>query len=412
MNKKFLVLILLSCALFGAPSTKEKISDSKKTLRSSEKMSLQLNKKLDELASDIINGDKNLKNINIDIAKLKNQISVLEGNATEANKELKELTLQSKDLMQTQKEIEQNIVRIIAEDFSLDLILDDQGVSESEESIVATQILAKLNNVLRDDFKKMAKDYEVTLNLIKNKSDKINKIEDSIKEYKSKQSELLTLSDRQKSTLENLRRDKEIYTKKLAKLQSQQDEIRKTLEELSIIAKHEDEEAARAKEQAAADKKAKKKDQKQDSSDSVRQVGSGYQKSTVKRYTGAKTIAPLDNYTVKQKFGNYIDPIYDIKIFNESVVLRSNTSDEKVKSVLNGKVVFAKQTPLLENVVIVENENNIHTIYAHLSHIAPNIKVGTRVQKGAIIGRIRDELTFEVTQKNYHIDPLELIGGK
>ncbi|MGG7047624.1 MULTISPECIES: murein hydrolase activator EnvC family protein [unclassified Campylobacter] len=405
MNKKFLVLILLSCALLGAPSTKEKISDSKKTLRSSEKMSLQLNKKLDELASDIINGDKNLKNINADIAKLKTQISVLEGNATEANKELKELTSQNKDLMQTQKEIEQNIVRIIAEDFSLDLILDDQGVSESEESIVATQILAKLNNVLRDDFKKMAKDYEATLNLIKNKSDKINKIEDSIKEYKSKQSELLSLSDRQKSTLENLRRDKEIYTKKLAKLQSQQDEIRKTLEELSIIAKREDEEAARAKEQAAAAKKA-------DSSDSVRQVGSGYQKSTVKRYTGAKTIAPLDNYTVKQKFGNYVDPIYNIKIFNESVVLRSNTPDEKVKSVLNGKVVFAKQTPLLENVVIVENENNIHTIYAHLSHIAPNIKVGTRVQKGAIIGRIRDELTFEVTQKNYHIDPLELIGGK
>ena len=77
-------------------------------------------------------------------------------------------------------------------------------------------------------------------------------------------------------------------------------------------------------------------------------MGGGYQTSSVKRYSGARTIAPLDSYSVKQKFGNYVDPIYNIKIFNESVILRSSTPDAKVKSVLNGKVVFAKATPMLE----------------------------------------------------------------
>ena len=79
---------------------------------------------------------------------------------------------------------------------------------------------------------------------------------------------------------------------------------------------------------------------------------------------------------------------------------------------LSGKVVFAKQTPLLDNVVIIENSNGIHTIYAHLSQIAPTIKVGQKVQQGYVIGRVARDLTFEVTQKSYHIDPLQMISLK
>ena len=144
----------------------------------------------------------------------------------------------------------------------------------------------------------------------------------------------------------------------------------------------------------------------------IRQIGSSYQNSNVKKYTGEKTIAPLDNFTVKRRFGDYVDPIYKIKIFNESVVLASTTPDATVKSVLNGKVVFAKDTASLQKVVIVENSDEIHTIYAHLSKIAPTIQVGQKIKKGYVLGRVDNDLTFEVTQKNYHIDPLELIGAK
>ncbi len=404
--KFIFIFLLFVSSLFASTDTRTKIKDSKNTLRSSEAMSEQLNKKLEDLANDILNGDKILKNLNKDINVLKEQIKNLESNATAENKELEELSNQNKELINTQKEIEQNIVRIIAEDFSMDLLMEGNGVSESEESIIATQILNKLNNVLKDDFKNMAKEYESTLNLIRDKSNKIDKIQTSIKTHKKKQGELLSLQEKQKATLKNLKRDKEIYTKKLDKLQTQQDEIRKTLQELAIIAKKEDDEAKRQEEI----KKQAKENTK--TSDDVRQIGSGYTASAVKKYRGAKTISPLDEYVVKQKFGNYVDPIYNIKIFNESIVLRSTTPDAKVKSVLNGKVVFAKQTPLLERVIIIEHDDGIHTIYAHLSQIAPTIKVGSKVQKGSVIGRVRDDLTFEVTQKNYHIDPLELIGAK
>ena len=111
----------------------------------------------------------------------------------------------------------------------------------------------------------------------------------------------------------------------------------------------------------------------------MKQFGSNYQASLVKKYSGEKTIAPLDSFTVKQKFGNYVDPIYNIKIFNESVVLSSNLASAKVKSVFSGKVVFAKETVMLNKVVIIENSNGIHTIYAHLSQIAPTIDRKTHV---------------------------------
>ena len=402
--KKGIFTFLLAFSLAFASNTKEKIKDSKNSLRSSQAMSEQLSKKLDDLAGDIVTGEKKLHDISGDITNLKGQISVLETNASKAVVELENLTKQNKELERTQKELEQNMIRIIAEDLSFDLLMGASDGKQSEESIISSQILTKLNAITKEDFNKLSKGYEETINLIKNQSSKISEINTSIKNYKRKQSDLQSLESTQKNTISGLKRDKEIYTKKLAKLQAQQDELRKTLEQLAIMQKQEDEaaRAAREKQEKAAGKGGK--------GAKSQPMGGGYQTSSVKRYSGARTIAPLDSYTVKQKFGNYVDPIYNIKIFNEAVILRSTTPDAKVKSVLNGKVVFAKATPMLENVVIIENENGIHTIYAHLSQIAPTVKVGSLVQKGYVIGRVRNDLTFEVTQRNYHIDPLEMIS--
>ena len=404
--RKGIFTLLLAFSLAFASNTKEKIKDSKNSLRSSQAMSEQLSKKLDDLAGDIVNGKKKLRGISGDITNLKGQISVLETNASKALIELDDLTKQNKELERTQKELEQNMIRIIAEDLSFDLLMSATEGKQSEESVISSQILTKLNAITKEDFKRLSQNYEDTIEKIKNKSNKINEINSSIKNYRRKQSDLQNLESTQKNTINGLKRDKEIYSKKLAKLQAQQDELRKTLEQLAIMQKQEDEaaRAAREKQEKAAASKGSKKGEKS------QPMGGGYQTSSVKKYSGTKTIAPLDSYTVKQKFGNYVDPIYNIKIFNESVTLRSITPDAKVKSVLNGKVVFAKATPMLENVVIIENENGIHTIYAHLSQIAPTVKVGSVVQKGYVIGRVRNDLTFEVTQRNYHIDPLEMIS--
>ena len=140
----------------------------------------------------------------------------------------------------------------------------------------------------------------------------------------------------------------------------------------------------------------------------VKKHGSSYQAVKTKKYKGKKTIAPLDSFTITKKYGTYTDPIYGIKIFNEAISLKPKKANAKVKTVFNGKVIYAEKTNVLDNVVIIEHKNGLHTIYANLSQISPNIKKGKKVKKGYSIGRVTDELTFEVTQKSYHINPIRL----
>ena len=232
-----LFLVFASLNFAFAASTQEKIKSSKNSLRSAEAMSQQLNKKLDDLAGDIVGGEQKLKAIGADIANLKQQISLLESNATSATGELEKLNAQNKELIQAQKELEQNIIAIIAEDLSFDLLLEQNETTQSEDSIIVSHILNKLNGVMKEDFKRLSKNYEDTITQINSQSNKINQINSSLKNYKRKQSDLLALENKQKSTINDLKRDKEIYTKKLAKLQSQQEELQKTLEQLAIVQK-------------------------------------------------------------------------------------------------------------------------------------------------------------------------------
>ena len=141
--KKGIFTLLLAFSLAFASNTKEKIKDSKNSLRSSQVMSEQLSKKLDDLAGDIVNGEKKLRGISGDITNLKGQISVLETNASKALLELDDLTKQNKELERTQKELEQNMIRIIAEDLSFDLMMSASEGKQREESIIASQMLPK-----------------------------------------------------------------------------------------------------------------------------------------------------------------------------------------------------------------------------------------------------------------------------
>ena len=111
------------------------------------------------------------------------QIAQLENSAKSAGNELDELVNQNKNLTQSQKDIQKSIVRIISDEFSFDLIMPKE-YAEGEDSIIATEILSKLNSVLKDDFNVLAKQYESTQNLIKTQNDKIEGIKSNLKNFK------------------------------------------------------------------------------------------------------------------------------------------------------------------------------------------------------------------------------------
>ena len=416
--RTFLLILAVCATLFAAGTTANKTQSTKQNLKTKVEQEKRLNKKLDELAKSILSGEENVKTTAEQISALSVQVKELESSAKAADASLNTLIAQNKDLVAEQKRIEASLLAIISKRFAYDLIVPKNYI-ESEESIISAEILNSLTKDSQNEVNKIAKDYSKTINSIKSQTDKIGAIKLDLAEFRSKQDKLIALQTKQKKDLAQLKSDKDSYEKELSAIQADQEELRKTLEKLAIIAKNEEEEKARAQQKAKLEEAKKAKNNEKLASQSqktakndVRQVGSSYQMSQVKRYTGAKTIAPLEKFTLKRAFGDYTDPIYKIKIFNESVVLRSALSDAVVKNVLDGKVVFAKETSLLQKVVIVENKDGIHTIYAHLSKIAPTIKVGSRLKKGYVIGRVERDLTFEVTQKNYHINPMELIASK
>lgn len=387
---------LLFCVFISLGFSNE-IVQKQKDIKENERIVKQLSKKLEDLASEILDNEKNLKKIASEINTLSNKTSKLESSVKIQIKALEQLNNQNKDLLKNKNIIESKLIDLIAKDFAYDLAIP-QNYIESEDSIIALEVVSNLDKIFNEEFRKISKDYEDVTKKIEEKQNQISTINTNLKEYKKQIDELKNLRKKQEMEIAKQKTDKEIYTRKLSSLQEQQQELRKTLSQLKIIKEKEDEK-----------KIAQKQEKNKPKDTSKQQAGTSFQTSSVKRYSGEKTIAPLESYSVKQKFGNYVDPIYNIKIYNENVVLKSTTPDAAVKNVLDGKVVFAKSTPTLKKVVIVENKDGIHTIYAHLDKIAPGVKVGRNIKKGYIIGRVESDLTFEVTQKNYHINPLEMI---
>ncbi|QIX87096.1 murein hydrolase activator EnvC family protein [Campylobacter ureolyticus] len=414
--KKIALFLLIFSYIFADQSTKDKIELTSKNIAVKKSEEKNLSKKIDELGSLIVKESAELKKTNAQIDEITGLVVNLSQKYKDEATKLDELNKQTDDLVKIKLELEKKITDLIVEDFSFNLIQD--GDVKTYESLISNEVFASLSDVFRKDIANLVITHDEASKTIDKKNKEILDLEKNLKEYSAKKEELSNAQKKQKKLVENLNKNKEDYIQKLIHTQKQSEALASTLEELKIIDDKEEKEKARKIAQKNVQKQEvqpeilKRDKRVEDIDKKVKLYGSSYKESRVKKYVGPKTISPLKNAFVKRKFGNFIDPVYDIKIFNESVILSSNTQNAQVYNVLDGKVIFAKSTPVLDNVIIVENKNGIHTIYANLSQIAPTIKNGSVIKKGYSIGRVKSDLTFEVTQKNFHIDPLELISLK
>ena len=414
--KKIALFLLVFSYIFAEQSTKDKIELTNKNIAEKKSEEKNLSKKIDELGDLIVKESAELKKTNAQIDEITGLVVNLSQKYKDEALELDELNKQTDELVKIKLELEKKITDLIVEDFSFNLIQDSD--IKTHEALISNEIFLSLSDVFRKDIANLIITHDKTSKTIDKKNKEISNLEKNLKEYNAKKEELSNAQKKQKKLVENLNKNKEDYIQKLINTQKQSEALSSTLEELKIIDDKEEKEKARKIAQKNAQKQQPQpeilqRDKRvEDIDKKVKLYGSSYKESRVKKYVGSKTISPLKNAFVKRKFGNFIDPVYDIKIFNESVILSSNTQNAQVYNVLDGKVIFAKSTPVLDNVIIVENKNGIHTIYANLSQIAPTIKNGSVIKKGYSIGRVKSDLTFEVTQKNFHIDPLELISLK
>ncbi len=405
MRVLFLLFILTFSVLYAKTSVDKDIKTTSIKLNSFSQNYSNINKKMANNAKAILKEKRKIANQQAYLKKLKLELSEKESSYKSNISQLAEMKKSQSKLKKVQNKIEEDLVFVISQNVSLSVILDEDR-SENIDSLIESEVLKAMLAKSKKKVKKLNNIFYTNSKNIDILNAQASSLEVSISNIDKKRKNLVSAQKANKKALKKLTLAKASYKKELKKILRKQDTLKKTLAKLNIIKideikKAKDEEARRvafASKKILSNKNLPK----------VKKHGSSYQAIKTKKYRGKKTIAPLDSYTITKKYGTYIDPIYGIKIFNESISLKPKKTDAKVKTVFNGKVIYADKTAVLDNIVIVQHSGGLHTIYANLSQISPNIKKGKKIKKGYTIGRVSDELMFEVTQKSYHINPIRL----
>lgn len=399
----FLAIILATSTIFAKTSVDADIKKTSSKLSSFSKSYSNLNEKMDQTAKAILKQKKEIEIQEKHIENLKEDLSKKESTYESSTKQLEELRGVQKNLKATQEKLEEELVFTIAQSVSLTVILEEE-MDASETSLIEFEVLKVMLEESKQKIKKLNAEFYDNSKNIDSLNEHASSLEVEIATIDAKRKDLIATNKKNVKDLKALEIAKNSYKKELKNVLKKQDQLKNTLAKLNII-KIDEIRKAKEEEQRrqAFDSKAR-----DDNLPNVKKHGSSYQRVKTKKYIGSKTIAPFTPYTITKKYGTYTDPIYGIKVFNESISLKPKESNAKVKTVFNGRIIYADKTAVLKNIVIVEHDNELHTIYANLSQISPNVKKGMKIKKGYTIGRVDDELIFEVTQKSYHIDPENL----
>lgn len=400
-SSSLLLSSILALSLNGA-KIDERIKSTASQLDKTKQTYTSLNAKLEETATKIMQQRQVIgvqqQHINSLVSELQTKENVYQTN----KQNLHGLQSQQDLLIKTQNDIEQKLVFAIARNTSISLLINDDRAKEANTIITEEALKLHLKQI-NAEIKELNFLYGENANKISSLSNQTTVLKQSIAVIdKQKQNVIATKQENEKA-IAVLEKEKNEYKRSLGHILNQQRSLQNTLSSLNII-KREEMKPKKAPPPLIAQKPGSKP-----LPEGAREAISQYQPSNTAAYNGERTIAPLDGYVITKRFGPYTDPVYGIKIYNESVSLRPTDPDAKVKAVFNGKVILAKPTAMLENVIIIEHDNGLHTIYAHLDKIAPTVVVGQRLKQGSIIGRVGRELMFQVTQRNAHIDPLQVI---
>ncbi len=373
--KKLIFLLIFVC-LYSAI-----ITSTKKELKNTSYKIAKMNKKLDALAEKIINKQNQIKSLKQKEAQIRNEINNLQKILQNSNKTLGELNDLVKGLNKNKEDIKAEIIKFISQNYYLDTqqidSLNDLIFSEINKK--ALELYSKQIAALLTKYRQIDKNLNIT-------NKKINAIKQKQRMLIKKQQKLVALKKERLKELLALKKQKKSYKNKLLAMIKKQQNLRKKLRELKIVKKRIPEKEI-----------------------NVKKVGSAYYKPKIATYKGKKTIPPLYGKVIK-KFGSYIDPIYKIKIYNDSITIKTKPHSF-VRSIMRGKVVYIGNNDK-KKIIFIKHPGNLFSIYANLSKVSPLLKKGSYVKKGQIIARVEDTLEFEVTYKEKPINPLRVIKLK
>ncbi|ANV98724.1 hypothetical protein BBW65_01595 [Helicobacter enhydrae] len=393
-----MVIAFLILSFAVANSLQRDIQTNQDKIRKNINEEKRINKKINALGQEIRVQSKNLKGIIEQIQVLEKELEDNQARFAQQEKDLFSVKEQEQSLQKRDEEIQQQITQLVAQKLAFRVIVNQKQIT-SAEGLIAQEFFQTMSREAKNKISFLTQE-KMRLGVeIGKHSVEVERLQGLIAQQNEKRKLLGKRLDERNGLIKKLQTDIQNYNQRLVIISQERANLDEILEKLNI--------KKRNLEAIARNKKDAKKDGFSAPLE-VKQMASSYRQVSTTKYYGKTTIAPLEKYEIEQKFGAYFDPVYQIKVFNESVIMTPKHSGANVRSVLGGKVVFAKDTPVLKKVVIIEHANQLHTIYAYLDKIAPTIRPGLRIKKGYVIGKVDNKLGFEVTQKDKHIDPLEL----
>ncbi len=429
------ILLLLSLSLSYGSQVVKKIKQSEKRLQSAEQQKRAMNSQLSKIANSIKKTEREYAKIEKILDDLQREKAKNQQLYDNAKKRVASLDTNISIMNQKIRSNFRQFLKILSNQFAV-IAASERIHQKTQKSVIMQEVYEVFKKENDRRLKELKKAIDINrLEKIKMAGER-NGLKNSIAEIERKRKLYQQKKKEKAKLLKKLAKQENIYKNRLKHLITRQNLLRLTLAKLNILKKQEIEEARkrekerqlelerRAKELEAMRKKKEQQrktalaeGKKVDytpvtlkSNTKVKRYGSSYHMNKIYNYRGPKTISPIRGARVVKKFGTYIDPIYKIKIFNESVTLKARQRNSKVRNVLNGKVVFVGQNSMLGKVVVVSHAHGLHTVYAGLSRISPLVKNNANIKKGAIIGKVKSKLIFEATKNSMYINPLKLIS--
>ena len=377
-------------------------------------------KRIKKLNQEILMYDKKLDKLNSYLVKEKEKYNSAMAEIDSINDTIKAL---DKDIENKNREFAKKISNSLGV-----VVAQDKSGEKDEKSVILKEFYDKYKAKNQEEILKMSKNIEQKKALKKSLIAKRDEIFKGIKDIKEQKKLYEDEKKKRKALLKKLDKEEKIYSEKLKKIFKKRAVIRLTLAKLNILKEESAKEAKRKerelkkrirelKKLKIANKKERIKALKEGRAVNynvaritrVKQRSSSYSRANVTNYYGRKTRPPLRAPKIVKPFGTFIDPIFKIRSFNDSVTMVSGVGDKRVFSVLNGTVSYIGKNSMLGKFVIIKHSNNIHTIYADLDVVSPFVKVNKKLKAGSVVGKVRRKLIFEATKNGKFINPKQLI---
>lgn len=419
MKKQNIIFFIILVSLaFGASKYDKEIKNNSNKLESAKTAVIQTDQQIKKLAFEINQQQSILDNIQSNIVTLNNLIAGNKNTIDEATTEMQTLEQTAEQITKQKTEQEARFAEIIVENFASSKA-KDLANKRTKEDVISGEIYSILGDVVKSEIVELDTQYDILNQNKFQKEVRIKEVKITLNENNSKKNNLAKLEKAQLDSIKKLEKKHIEYQNQLAKNQQTQQKLTSILKQLNILKAQEvvvKKEMPKSKKKSIfEDMNASTKQQYKIVSPNinvdVKKIGSSTGELKIARYLGVKTISPLKNFEIVKRFGKYYDDVYNMEFFNESVTLAAKEQDSKVVSVLPGKVIYEKKNQsILDNVVIIQHPNGLHTVYSHLDKISPTISTGKYLESGYTIGRVSGNLVFQVTQNNAFIDPLDLIN--